>query len=78
VLSPSSWWGALFKGLFSVSAAPSGLELGVWLAYLVPTMALFLRPVPAAPPRRSDAVAAAGPAAGVAVDQSPTQEATAR
>jgi len=52
VLPPSSWWGALFKGLFSISAKPTRLELGVWLAYLVPTMALFLRPPPtAATPR---------------------------
>ena len=43
ILPPSSWWGALFKGLFSISAKPTRLELGVWLAYLVPTMALFLR-----------------------------------
>jgi high-affinity iron transporter len=44
ILPPSSWWGALFKGLFSISAAPTRLELGAWLAYLVPTMFLFLRP----------------------------------
>ena len=44
VLPPSSWWGALFKGLFSISAEPTRLELGAWLLYLVPTMALFLRP----------------------------------
>jgi len=49
VLPPSSWWGTLFKGLFSISAAPTRLELGVWLAYLIPTMALFLRPTPARP-----------------------------
>lgn len=44
ILPPSSWWGTLFKGLFSISAAPTRLEVGVWLAYLVPTMYLFLRP----------------------------------
>lgn len=44
ILPPSSWWGALFKGLFSISAAPTLLEAAVWLAYLVPTMVLFLRP----------------------------------
>jgi len=49
ILPPSSWYGALFKGLFSISAAPTRLELGVWLAYLVPTMFLFLRPPAAAP-----------------------------
>lgn len=44
ILPPSSWWGTLFKGLFSISVAPSRLESGVWLAYLVPTVYLFLRP----------------------------------
>ncbi|MCA1706868.1 MAG: FTR1 family protein, partial [Actinobacteria bacterium] len=46
VLPPSSWWGALFKGIFSISASPTHLEAGVWLAYLMPTMYLFLRPPP--------------------------------
>jgi high-affinity iron transporter len=44
VLPPSSWWGSLFKGMFSISAKPTLLEFSVWLAYLIPTMALFLRP----------------------------------
>ena len=44
VLPPASWYGSLFKGMFSISAAPTRLELGVWVAYLVPTMVLFLRP----------------------------------
>ena len=54
VLPPSSWWGSLFKGMFSISAAPSRLEVGVWLAYVVPTMVLFLRP------ERPSSVAAGG------------------
>lgn len=67
VLPPSSWWGTLFKGMFSISAAPTRLELGVWLAYLIPTMYLFLRrpkPQPSAasaPPGRSQS---AQPVAG--------------
>jgi high-affinity iron transporter len=57
VLPPSSWWGSLWKGLFSMSAAPTRLELAAWVAYLVPTLALFLRrPRTAAP---SPALAAA-------------------
>ncbi len=44
VLPPASWWGSLFKGLFSISAAPTRLEVVAWLSYLVPVMALFLRP----------------------------------
>jgi high-affinity iron transporter len=43
ILPPSSWWGSLFKGLFSISAAPTRLELAVWLAYLVPVLTIFLR-----------------------------------
>jgi len=51
ILPPSSWWGSLWKGLFSLSPTPFRLELGVWLAYLVPTLVLFLRPPkPSAPP----------------------------
>ena len=55
-LPPSSWSGSLFKGIFSISAAPTRLELAVWFAYLVPVMALFLRPAkpqPAAPAPKS-------------------------
>jgi high-affinity iron transporter len=65
VLSPSTWWGALWKGLFSISAAPTRLELGVWIAYLVPTLVIFLRPPrpsPASPPDASpNAGASAAP-----------------
>lgn len=43
ILPPSSWWGSLFKGLFSISATPTRLEVAVWIAYLVPVMAMFLR-----------------------------------
>ncbi len=50
ILPPSSWWGTLVKGLFSVSAAPTRLEVAVWFAYLVPTMLLFLRRPTARPP----------------------------
>lgn len=46
ILSPSRWWGSLFKGLFSISAAPTRLELVAWVLYVVPVMALFLRRSP--------------------------------
>ena len=55
VLPPSSWWGSLWKGLFSISAAPTRLELAVWAAYLVPTLVLFLRPPRPAVPAPSPA-----------------------
>jgi len=64
ILPPSSWWGSLWKGLFSLSPTPFRLELGVWLAYLVPTLVLFLRtpkapgPAPAAPTATASAPAA--------------------
>ena len=65
ILPPSSWWGSLFKGLFSISAAPTWLELGTWFAYLVPVMVLFLRP--ARPGADPGSPTTAGPApAGVA------------
>ncbi len=58
-LPPSTWYGSLFKGLFSISVAPTRLELGVWLAYLVPVLFLFLH----GGARRT---APAGPAPGAA------------
>jgi high-affinity iron transporter len=64
VLPPSSWWGALFKGLFSISAAPTRLELAVWLAYLIPAMALFLRPTSSSPRRPAQASAPAAERVG--------------
>ena len=72
VLPPSSWWGTLFKGLFSISARPTRLELGAWLAYLLPTLFLFLRPTstPAAAAPR----AAAGTAAPSPGRRAPTTE----
>lgn len=65
-LPPSSWWGSLFKGIFSISAAPTVAELAVWFAYLVPTMFLFLRkprsaaPAPASPGTTTPAPSPAG------------------
>lgn len=59
-LPPSSWWGSLFKGLFAISAKPSWLEFGVWVAYLVPTMALFLRRPKSAAPKASTSNETAG------------------
>ena len=46
----TSWYGALLKGIFNFSPQMTVLEVVVYVAYLVPTMVLFLRPVgPAAP-----------------------------
>lgn len=45
VVPPDSWYGTLLKGTVNFSPATTWLELIVWLAYFVPTMALFLRAV---------------------------------
>ncbi|WP_299051905.1 iron uptake transporter permease EfeU [uncultured Nocardioides sp.] len=37
-----SWYGVLLKGTFNFSPATTYLEAAVWVAYLVPTMTLFL------------------------------------
>ncbi|MFN2609039.1 MAG: iron uptake transporter permease EfeU [Acidimicrobiales bacterium] len=74
VLPPSSWYGSLFKGLFSISAAPTRLELGAWILYLVPVLALFLRqprrPLPTATAPVASSTAA--PADGFAPSPSGT------
>jgi high-affinity iron transporter len=43
-IPPDSWYGTLLKGIFNFSPATTWLELAAWLAYLVPTLALFLWP----------------------------------
>ncbi|MGW2546663.1 iron uptake transporter permease EfeU [Kitasatospora sp. NPDC001574] len=50
-----SWYGTLLKGVFNFQPDPTVLQLVVWAAYLVPTLAIFLnvfggrRTKPAAP-----------------------------
>ena len=62
-IPPSSWVGTLLKGTLNFSPATTWLQAVVWVAYVVPTMALFLRVV-----RRQDtpAPAAAAPARSAA------------
>ncbi|MER7674454.1 iron uptake transporter permease EfeU [Kitasatospora sp. NPDC096128] len=36
-----SWYGTLLKGVFNFQPDPTVLQLVVWLAYLVPTLAVF-------------------------------------
>lgn len=54
-IPPSSWYGTVLKGVFNFSPATTWLELCAWLAYLVPTLAVYIRtvwfpaPRPAAP-----------------------------
>ena len=40
---PGSWYGTLLKGTVNFSPATTWLELVVWVAYAVPTLALFIR-----------------------------------
>lgn len=52
-IAPDSWYGTLLKGVLNFSPASTWLEVVAWLAYVVPVLALFLRPArrtaPAAP-----------------------------
>lgn len=44
-IPPASWYGTLLKGVFNFNGAPSWLELSVYVAYLVPVLYLFFRPM---------------------------------
>jgi high-affinity iron transporter len=48
-IPPSSWYGTLLKGIFNFQPNPTWLQVGVWLAYLVPVLFFFLRPAKAVP-----------------------------
>jgi high-affinity iron transporter len=45
VIPPGSWYGTLLKGIFNFSPATTKLEAVAWLAYVIPTMALFLHKI---------------------------------
>jgi high-affinity iron transporter len=52
-IPPSSWYGTLLKGIVNFRPDPTVFEVGVYLAYLVPTLYLFFRgasPTPASQP----------------------------
>jgi high-affinity iron transporter len=61
-IQPTSVLGTLLKGTINFSPRTTWVEAIVWVAYLVPTMALFLRPV-----RRQDV----GPATPAATTDQP-------
>ena len=42
VIPPGSWFGTLLKGIFNFSPATTKLEAIAWVAYVVPTLTLFL------------------------------------
>ena len=45
----TSWYGTLLKGIFNVGPQMTVLEVVTYVAYLVPTMVLFLRTAPPTP-----------------------------
>jgi high-affinity iron transporter len=50
-IPPSSWYGTLLKGIVNFRPDPTVFEVGVYLAYLIPTLYLFFRgATPAAAP----------------------------
>jgi len=44
-IPPSSWYGTLLKGVFNFSPQTTVLQAIAWLAYVVPVMALYFRPM---------------------------------
>lgn len=42
-IPPGSWYGTLLKGTVNFSPATTWLEFAVWWAYVLPTMALYVR-----------------------------------
>lgn len=53
-IDPNSWIGTLLKGIFNFQPDPTWAQVAVWIAYLVPVMAIFLLrnrvPAPTAEP----------------------------
>ncbi|MFB6722085.1 iron uptake transporter permease EfeU [Kribbella sp. NPDC056345] len=45
VIPPDSWYGVLLKGIFNFNPAPTVIESIAWLAYLVPVLVLYFRPI---------------------------------
>jgi high-affinity iron transporter len=63
-IDPTSWYGAVLKGVFNFSPATTVLEAVAWCLYVVPVLLLFVRgvrrrAVPAAAAQRSTTSAAA-------------------
>jgi high-affinity iron transporter len=64
-IPPSSIVGTVLKGVFNFSPATTWLEAIAWVAYVVPTMILFVRMVwGSAPPPRVAAIPAPTPGPG--------------
>ncbi|MFD9812549.1 iron uptake transporter permease EfeU [Streptomyces sp. NPDC059080] len=58
-----SWYGTLLKGIFNFQPNPTVLQVVVWAAYLLPTLAVFLSPGRVAPNPATPAAPAPAPVA---------------
>jgi high-affinity iron transporter len=45
IIPPDSWYGVLLKGIFNFNPAPTVVEAVAWVAYLVPVLVLYFRPL---------------------------------
>lgn len=60
-IDPTSWLGTFLKGIFNFSPATTWLELFAWVAYVVPTLTIFLRRVRTPAPTPAPAPAPVAP-----------------
>lgn len=42
-IDPSTWYAVVVRGIFNLKPEMNWLEVGVWLAYVIPVLTLFLR-----------------------------------
>ena len=49
-IPPDSWYGVLLKGIFNFNPAPTVIEAAAWVAYLVPVLVLYFRPIKSSTP----------------------------
>ncbi|TCO48618.1 high-affinity iron transporter [Kribbella antiqua] len=49
-IPPDSWYGVLLKGIFNFNPAPTVIEAAAWVAYLVPVLVLYFRPIKTSTP----------------------------
>ena len=52
-IPPDSWYGTLLRGTINFTPATTVLQAVVWLAYLLPVMALYFRPHTSSTPARA-------------------------
>ena len=53
VLDPNGWVAAVIKGFFNLSPVMTKVEVGVWIAYVVPVFVLFVRQMRRPTPARA-------------------------